>query len=91
METESVAPIRTAPDLISKHSGGVQTLTYMHTRGQMCLHTTGGWENSVTCESEKEDEERRKKLKKPEHRVDEGRVQRKEDETSCQRRKLAAD
>lgn len=70
METESVAPIRTAPDLISKHSGGVQTLTYMHTRGQMCLHTTGGWENSVTCESEKEDEERRKKLKKPEHRVD---------------------
>lgn len=54
METESVAPIRTAPDLISKHSGGVQTLTYMHTRGQMCLHTTGGiWERRRRKEKKK--------------------------------------
>lgn len=71
METESVAPIRTAPDLISKHSGGVQTLTYMHTRGQVCLHTAVGGKTQLHVSLRKKTKKREeKKLKKPEHRVD---------------------
>lgn len=64
METESVAPIRTAPDLISKHSGGVQTLTYMHTRGQVCLHTAVGGKTQLHVSLRKKTKKREKKTEK---------------------------